>query len=107
MKNVVKNLFKDGSGEPTRFSLEEFVTGLDAQMKSHQSIASLGTNLVKSVGLESFGQVSAEEKREAQQLYKSLDGLLTQAGFEAHFDKVKGATPSQQRVSDNLSLIHI
>lgn len=101
MKNVVKNLFKPNAGEPTRFSLEQFVGDLGDQLKSHQSLTELGTNLVKNVGLESFGNVSADEQREVTSLYKSLDGLLKSAGFEAHFDQKKGPTQAQQRVSDN------
>lgn len=102
MKGVVKDVFKQAEKAPVRFSLEGFVEALSENLAGHSSMVTPAKDLVKTVGLESFGEVSADDRKSAQQMFKTLDTLLKNTGFEAHFAGLKeGPTAEQIRQGDN------
>jgi hypothetical protein len=103
MKHTAKQMFKaDSAATYTRFSMEDFTNELTATAGLADSILSQGSNLVKSVGMESFGAVSGDEAKEAQGIYRGLTSLLKRFGFEAHLDgRKEPMTREEQRIHDN------
>lgn len=83
MKYLKSFLKADSNETPKVFSMESFLDKLDQQQDLASSAFTTAHGLTKSIGLESFGASSHDESTNVSAIYKSLQGMLVQCGFES------------------------
>lgn len=94
MKHLKAFLKADSNEAPKVFSMESFLDKLDQVQDLSNSAFSTAHGLTKSIGLESFGEGTHDETSSVSAIYKSLQGMLTQCGFESFMS-------SNSRVAEN------
>lgn len=82
MSNKLTSLFKHNAAKTyTRFSMEDFLSHLDQDKDFGDSMMAMGTGLVKSVGLEGFGELSGSDMQTASALFDKVGKTLGDFGF--------------------------
>lgn len=83
MKHLKSLLKADSNEAPKVFSMESFVEKLEQVQDLSNSAFNAASGLTKSIGLESFGAGTHDEASGVVAIYKNLQGMLIQCGFES------------------------
>lgn len=95
MKHLKSLLKANANQTPPTFSMEQFLDKLSEGQDLSNSVFTAAHGLTKSIGMESFGDSSHDETTTFSTMYKSLQGMLNQCGFESYLSKNTAVAENQ------------